>query len=88
MEKALNLEGPMEIESSSGWVKINGLRWTERTLWTTEHVRTEATGEPRLVLQQIDGAGEVFSGQVIVTTKLEAWEIDDAAHTVRRRRLP
>ncbi len=88
VEKELNLEDPMEIESLSGWVRINGLRWTERTLWTTEHVRNEATGEPRLVLQQIDGAGEVFSGQVIVTTKLEAWEIDDAAHTVRRRRLP
>lgn len=88
VEKELDLEDPMEIESWSGWVKINGLRWTERTLWTTEHVRREATGEPRLVLQQVDEAGEVISGQVIVTTKLETWEIDDAAHQVRRRRLP
>jgi hypothetical protein len=88
IEKALDLQEPMEIESWSGWVKINGLRWTETTLWTTEHARAEATGEPRLVLQQIDEAGEVYSGKVIVTTKLEAWEIDDAVHKVRRRRLP
>lgn len=88
VEKELDLEDPMEIESASGWVKINGLRWTDKTVWTTENVRTEATGEPRLVLQQIDGAGEVFAGEVIVTTKLEAWEIDEAAHKVRRRRLP
>lgn len=36
VEKELNLEAPMEIESASGWVEIHGLRWTDKTVWTTE----------------------------------------------------
>jgi hypothetical protein len=88
VEKELDLVEPMDIEAWSGWVTISGLRWTEKQQWTTDHVRTQATGEPRLVLQQLDDAGEVESGKVIVTSKLEVWEIDDDTHAVRRRQLP
>lgn len=86
-KKELVLTDSVEIECSSGWMRVDGLRWTEPTVWATEHVRTEAVGEPRLVLQQVDGTGDPTDGRVVVTSKLEAWELDDRVHRVRRRRL-
>ena len=82
--KGFGIDGdPVQVEGSSGLVKIMGLQWNERLVTDTVPVVSEATGTPRLVLQQLDEKGERTDGKVMVDEKLLAWKVDDDGRVVQ-----
>jgi hypothetical protein len=51
--KELDLDPPIQIEGSDGLILVSGMRWGERVVTDTTVVASEASGTPRLVLQQL-----------------------------------
>jgi hypothetical protein len=77
------------IESTSGvTVPISALTWTEDVVGAPFTFETEAKGTPVLVLEQLDGEGSVFSGRLVVSDDLHAWEIDGDGIVHARGHLP
>jgi hypothetical protein len=66
---------------------IHALAWTETVVTSPTTVTREFPGEPKLLLQQLDEAGEVQEGRVVVDEELFAWEIDADGHVIRARDL-
>ena len=64
---------------------IRTLTWTEtnRASAPTRVVR-EMEGQPVLVVEELDQAGSVASGRVVVDDDLYAWDIDDGGRVVPR----
>jgi hypothetical protein len=73
----------VQVEGLDGLVNVMGLQWNERLVTDTVPVVSEATGMPRLVLQQLDDNGERTDGKVIVDEKLLAWKVDDDGRVVQ-----
>jgi hypothetical protein len=74
-----SIEGPA--------IEIRALTWTE-----TNHLRTfedvhEAEGTPVLFMEQLNDKGEGESGQLLVSEKLFAWDIDNQGNVVPRGNL-
>jgi hypothetical protein len=59
--KQFGLAAAAQVEGLGGLVSIRGMRWLERSVTSTTTVSTEATGTPRLLLQQLDENGESFA---------------------------
>ena len=82
--KGFGIDGdPVQVEGSDDLVKIMGMQWNERYVTDTVPVVSEATGTPRLVLQQLDEDGERTTGKVIVAEKLQAWKVDDEGRVMQ-----
>jgi hypothetical protein len=65
-----------------GWSR-SCMEWEERKVTDIFPVVSEATGTPRLVLQQLDENGVRTAGKVIVAEKLQAWRVDDHGRVVQ-----
>jgi Restriction endonuclease len=74
--KQLQLDAPLRIEGFDGLCSVSGMRWSEREVIDTTVVTSEASGTPRLLLQQLDENGEPYAGRVIVDEKLIAWRVE------------
>jgi hypothetical protein len=74
--KRLGLNEPLAVEGFVGLMIFQGMRWTERVVTDTTTVTSEASGTPRLRLEQLDEKGEPYAGRVIVNEKLTAWRVE------------
>jgi hypothetical protein len=81
--KQLGLDAPLQIEGLSGLISVRGMRWSERVVTDTTVVTSEASGTPRLLLQQLDENGESYAGRVIVDEKLIAWRVEEDGRVTR-----
>ena len=81
--KQLGLEAPLQIDGFGGLISVAGLRWSERIVTDTGVVTSEASGTPRLLLQQLDENGESYAGRVIVDEKLIAWRVANDGQVTR-----
>jgi hypothetical protein len=81
--KQLDLDPPLQIEGFDGLILVSGMRWNERVVTDTTLVTSEASGKPRLVLQQLDENGESYAGRVIVDEKLIGWRVEKDGQVTR-----
>jgi hypothetical protein len=80
--------GRLAVGTDGTAIPIAALTWTETNVaGEPVVVTTEAKGEPRLVLQQLDNDGQIESGRVVVDRDLFAWDIDDDGNVISRRQL-
>jgi hypothetical protein len=84
MRKQLDLDAPLQIEGDDGLISVSGLRWSERDVTDTTVVTSEASGTPRLLLQQLDENGEPYASRVIVDEKLIVWRVDKDGQVTRQ----
>lgn len=76
------------VQAESGeWLAIKALSWTVTVHTAEEKVVSEAKGEPKLVLQQLDEHGDPYGGKVLSDDHLNMWEIAEDGR-VRQRRPP
>jgi len=68
-------------------VKISALTWVEENIRHTFKTQSELKGTPVLVVEQLNEDGSVFSGRVVVSEDLYAWDIDAAGHVHPRGQL-
>jgi hypothetical protein len=64
--KQFYLDEPLGIDGFGDRVLVAGMRWSERIVTDTFAATSEASGDPRLVLQQLDDKGKPYAGRVIV----------------------
>jgi hypothetical protein len=77
-------DGRLVVADDGTEVRMTGLKWVEKMLATTNTSVIEGQGEPCLVLEQLDEAGEPRSGRLVVDRELYAWDIDDDGNVVPR----
>ncbi|WP_231379244.1 restriction endonuclease [Candidatus Solirubrobacter pratensis] len=63
---------------------IKALTWTETVGHSTSTTVSRMQGEPVLVVEQFDVAGNVADGRLVVDRDLYAWEIRPDGHVVAR----
>ena len=69
-------------------VRIDALTWVETVVaGGSTTVTVSAIGSPKLVVQELDGAGDPKEGRVIVDAALNAWHIDDVGRVMSRGNL-
>ena len=81
-------DGRLLASASGEEVPIAALAWTEQVVKSAPHVsKIEKPGEPVLVLEQLDGDGELESGRVVVDQDLFAWDLDEDGNVIPRGQL-
>ena len=65
-------------------IPISALLWTETMHRSTETRKIERSGEPILLLEQLDERGEAASSRLVVDRDLYAWAIEDDGAVVPR----